>query len=409
MAATLSHSSMSDPEWVSLDELGSIPLPEWNGRPEEEVAVFAGLSHAEVLALEFPQERMLIEDLVPIGAVGTIAGVPETYKSWQAQTIAIAVARGEGGIFRHSVSHAGPVGYFWQDDSTREEAERIKLFDQIRGDGSDVAVRWFLNEGLRLPEHISRLRESIVHYGFVLVVLDSFYNVLFGIDLKDEEAERVVALLKSEVCDVTNCTVLIVDHMPWATDQNRKRLRAYGGVFKGAAVRFGIYLDAVGNKTYVEARGNNISGFKRQLAEWDPDALELKLIDSREAVPGEEYEQRILDYLAENGWTATKQIDSKVMGRGAEIRAARLRLEQSEEPERRLIRAKSRELGLTSKGEVWNLALANDSAPPRLFGTTQEAIIGVPTSPTSPRRGGLSRDVDRDLGQIENDDEEPPF
>ena len=67
--------------------------------------------------------------------------------------------------------------------------------------------------------------------------------------------------------------------MPWATDSNRQRLRAYGGVFKNAATRFGIYIDAVGKNLSVEARGNNIRGFKKTPAYWDSETLELRLID----------------------------------------------------------------------------------------------------------------------------------
>ena len=79
---------------------------------DAEQDLFDGLSHAQVLEMEFPEERMLVEDVVPIGAVGTIAGVPETYKSWQAQTIAVAVATGQGGIFGRPVLSQGSVGYF---------------------------------------------------------------------------------------------------------------------------------------------------------------------------------------------------------------------------------------------------------------------------------------------------------
>lgn len=297
-----------------------------NGPAEQEPAVFRGLTHAEVLALEFPAERMLVDDLIPIGAVGTIAGVPETYKSWQAQAIAVAVAAGQGSVFGKHVTHAGPVGYFWQDDSTREEAERIKLYDQVRGGGPGLQLRWFLNEGLRLPEHMASLGETIEHYGLILVVLDSFYNVLFGLDLKDEQAEQVVALLKSEISDQTGCTILIVDHMPWATEQNRKRLRAYGGVFKNAATRYGIYLDAIGNKLYAEARGNNITGFKRTLVEWDTELLELKFVETTGPVGPDEYEQRVVDWIALHPGLTTTEVDTGVVGDTSEIKAARNRL-----------------------------------------------------------------------------------
>lgn len=331
---------------------------------------FAGLSHNEVLELDFPPERMLVSDLVPVGAVGTIAGVPETYKSWQAQRIAVMVGSGEGECFGKGVEHSGPVGYFWQDDSTREEAERIKLYESVRQDSASVDVRWFLNEGLKLPGDLGKLCLTITHFGFVLVVLDSLYNVLFGMDLKDEGAEQVIAQLKSEVCDMTGCTVLIVDHMPWATDVNRGRLRSYGGVFKSAATRFGIYIDAVGNKLWVEARGNNIVGFKRTLAEWDSETLEMRLIDAAPAVDDSEYEQRILDHLVDNPDQRTDQMNG-IKGTKSHLIAARERLLGSGQ----LVRRKGKD---SYKGFVWNLSshaglagsddTANQLSDPNWFG-----------------------------------------
>jgi hypothetical protein len=87
-----------------------------------------------------------------------------------------------------------------------------------------------------------------------MVVLDSVYNFTPGLDLKERGVGQLFARLKAEVCDATGCTVVAVDHMPWATEQNRKRLRGYGDVFKGAAARAGIYIDAEGSKLHVEAR-----------------------------------------------------------------------------------------------------------------------------------------------------------
>ena len=205
----------------------------WNGaEPSETTAEsFAGRSHAEVLTLKFEEERHLVTDLIPAGAVGLIAGLPETHKSFLAQAIVVSVGRGEGEILGHPVAAQAPTGYFWQDDSTREEAERVKLYEQVHASSPELPVRWFLNEGLELPRDLERLRATIERFGFRLVVLDSFYNVAL-VDLKEREAGKVVAALKAQVCDPTGCTVLIVDHMPWATDSNRLRLRSYGDVFK---------------------------------------------------------------------------------------------------------------------------------------------------------------------------------
>ena len=283
-------------------------------------APFVGFTHDEALLLELPVERQLIRDLVPIGAVGTIAGVPETYKSWLAQSIAVRVAEGQGTVLGCDVVQGVAVGYFWQDDSTREEAERIKVFQAAHEAPAGLPLRWFLNEGLQLPANLGRLSETIRKHELGLVVLDSFYNFLPGIDLKDEGAEQVVAALKREVADATGCTVLIVDHMPWATETNRQRLRPYGGVFKNAATRFGIYIDAVGKNLSIEARGNNIRGFKKTPAYWGNDTLELRLVEAGDH--DEKVEERaaaVLAWLEANPGSHSKTAVRKAVGGRAEI------------------------------------------------------------------------------------------
>ena len=137
--------------------------------------------------------------------------------------------------------------------------------------------------------------------------------------------------------------------MPWATPDNRKRLRAYGGVFKGAAIRFGIYLDAVGDKIYAECRGNNITGFKRQLAEWDPDALELTLVQTADAVTDEEYEQRIIDYLEGTPRRSHKCSRYAIPGARGRLVAARQNLLGKSG---RITKTRSR---TSYKGNLWNL------------------------------------------------------
>jgi hypothetical protein len=345
-----------DPDATDLAAYASLRREETNGRVDEaglSAQAFEGLSHADVLALEFPAERFLVDDLVPVGAVGTIAGVPETHKSWVAQALATRVAAGKGQVLGRDVLTGGPVGYVWQDDSTREEAERVKLFERVHGGGLDLELRWFLNEGVRLPDDLARLRATVEQHKLALLILDSFYNVLFGVDLKDDGAEQVVAALKREICDVTGCTVLLVDHMPWANDTNRQRLRAYGGVFKNAATRFGIYIDAHGKKLWIEARGNNMRGFTKTLAEWDADRLELQLVadDASGPVPPGEYEQRILDYLAEHPWATTTELE-QVSGKATEVRAARVRLAEAG----RIQGRSSRDLGRVGTATRWNIA-----------------------------------------------------
>jgi hypothetical protein len=278
------------------------------GNPEP----FAGQTHDEVLALELEGERHLVDNIVEVGVVGVIAGIPETHKSWLAHAIAVRVARGQGEILGQPVIAQGPVGYFWQDDSRRNEADRVKTFERVHQNPPGLPLTWFLNAGLELPRDLARLRVTVEELGLALVILDSFYNVA-AVDLK-YDAGQIAAALKAQICDPTEATVIFVDHMPWANDANRGRLRAYGDVFKGAATRFGIYIDAEHKKLWVEARGNNIRGFKRSPAYWDADALELRLVDTTAKEEDEaELDDKVLAWLIDHpGEHASKTVRDAV-------------------------------------------------------------------------------------------------
>lgn len=344
---------------------------------------FEGLSHAEVLELEFGDEPPdLIDGLVPRGVVVTTAGLPETYKGWVCARKAALIAAGSGALFGCETLLQGNAGYFWQDDSTRNEAERVQLYARVHETPAELPVRWFLNEGLRLPDDLERLRATIERFELIYVVLDSFYNIAADVDLKDRDAGAIFATLKTDVCDPTGCTIDVVDHMPWANETNRKRLRGYGDVFKNAAVRAGIYIDANGSKLYVEARGNNIRGFKRTPAYWDADALELRLVEASET-SAETYEQRLIDYLAEHPWTTTDDLIDKVEGRSKELRAARARLFYAG----RLIKVPSAEVGHPGKGLRWNLSSEATSTPVPLFADTPGHPSPKTTENPEPRPG----------------------
>jgi len=178
-----------------------------------------------------------------------------------------------------------------------------------------------------------------------------------------------VGQLKSEIADVTGCTVLIVDHMPWATETNRGRLRSYGGVFKNAATRFGIYIDVQNEKVVIEARGKNIRGFRRTPAVWDSDRLEYRLEGTKTGKKSdEELEQAVLDFFDTHDWTVTEQVKTGVEGRNADVLEAMVRLEKAG----RLVTRSSAQLGRPGTGKYWNHA---DSAAMELVpddGTSQD-------------------------------------
>jgi hypothetical protein len=368
-----------------------------------------GRSHADVLDLTFDDEPSeLVEDLIPRGVLVQIAGLPETYKGWVSSKASTIVASGEGELFGKRALSQGPVGYFWQDDSTRNEAERVKLFSRVHETPRDLPLRWFLNEGVILPDDLERLRITVEHHAFVMIVLDSVYNFTPGLDLKDRDVGQLFARIKAEICDATDCTVVVVDHMPWGTKDNRDRLRGYGDVFKGAAARAGIYIDVKGPRLWVEARGNNIAGFKRRPAYWDADALELRLVDTtRQEEAEEEVDARVVAWLIEHaGSHSTTKVREGAKGRGTSVDDSLERLKARDE-----VRDHGRDGGTWSgRGgdpRYWIATVHAENTPSQLFGTgSDEHAAWVTESETSsassaPRRGDeVSRD-EVDIDEIE--------
>lgn len=370
---------------------------------------FPGLSHVEALARQVSPTRQLVEHLVEAGTLGTIAALPETHKSFLALELAHKIVAGGKVLGEHEVLLRGPVGYWWQDDSEENELGRLQDYARRHDHTGELPLRWHLNEGLRLPDHTATLRAEIEAERQVLVVLDSLYNFLPGIDnLKDEEVAVVLAALKAEVCDPTGAALCFVDHAPWPTEGNRGQRRGYGSVFKAAVIRWGLYLQREGEKLYIEARGNNIRGFTRTVATWDEDALELRLLDV-ERVNEAELDMHILEHVTAEPGKATSKV-----AEGAERRRENVQKSLERLKEAGLVRDESsRSLGRAGTGTYWFPADHAGSDPSQNAGTGQDALpLGPesgsdPSHSSLPRRGDGSRTgpVESEPGDADYEDE----
>jgi hypothetical protein len=296
--------------------------------PEPVAPPFRGLSHREAIELELPAVPHLIRGAAERGSVGTLAGLPESFKSFLAMEIAFKVAGGGASVLDLEVETHGPVGYWWQDDSKEAELGRLKAYATRHGYIGELPIRWHLNENLRLPDHVAALRAEIEREGQVFVVLDSLYNFLPPqIKLKDEEVAQVLDVVKSSICDPTGCAVAFVDHAPWPSDSNRGQVRGYGSVFKAAAIRWGVYLERKkgSGEVWIEARGNNVAGFRRKQFVWDADGLEFRPVD-RQQLAADDLDQRICEYVGANPGASQTQIEDGVTGKRDRIREALSRL-----------------------------------------------------------------------------------
>jgi KaiC/GvpD/RAD55 family RecA-like ATPase len=347
---------------------------------------FVGLTYAEALTRELPPVQTLVDGLIEAGTVGTIVGLPETHKSFLALAVASKVATGNGTILGREVVAGGPVGYWWQDDSEARELARIQDYAARHGYGSEP-VRWYLNEGLRLPEDIDALRAEVEHEQQVLVVLDSLYNFLHGVGLRDEEAAAVLARVKAEVCDPTGAAVLVVDHMAWPNETNRGQPRPYGSVFKTAASRWRICLDRDNQSLYVSASGNNISGLARTEALFDPSTHEVRLVGEEHMATCPSDSDKIADFLAKHPGATTGEI-----ARGARVKDGTTRSLLRTDPRFRRVEP---EAGRKHNAKCWALA----SLPVPDNGTGRDGQPAAQTAPSQsldlPTPVGGSRDGQR--------------
>jgi len=392
-------------ERVTLDDFNStpsgLPLEELTSRngtgPPQAVRALVGLTYAEARRAEIPPTNELVAGLVDAGTVGLVAGLPFARKSWAALELAHKVASGRGEVFgRCEVVKGGPVVYVWQDDSLPKELERLQLYANAHDYPDELPLRFVLNEDVRLPDDIELLAEAVERDKAVLVVVDSLYNALApSVKLKDEEVAVVLGQIKAGLCDRTSATVSLVDHAPWPTEGNRGQRRAYGSVFKTAAVRWSIHLETDAKddtRLHVEASGNNVAGFRRTPARWDEEALEIRLLDVQETDQAE-LDEAVLAYVAAHPGATTKDVENGVEGSRDSIRKALERLEKAGDNSGELqgvARGPGRRANgnywypanheaLQSPGDLW--ATSGDKAP----GLSQGQVVAE--SP-APRRGG---------------------
>ena len=280
------------------------------------------LSYDALLALRLPEQRFVVDGLVEAGTLGYIAGLPETRKSWLAQQLAHSVATGAP-FLGHEVSAPGSVVVWWQDGATASARDRLQAAARAHG-YSGLPIRFRVNDGLRLPDDIGRMRADVERAGAVLVVLDSLYAFVPTFDLKDEAiASGVLAAVKGEVCDATGAAVAVVDHEPWPTESNRGQRRTYGTVFKRAQARWNISLERSNGKLYVQAGGNDVRGLARTEVVWDAEAYELRLAV---AAPDSDLAERVLEAVAAEPGRPTEHYRNAVTGQKQRIKDALLAL-----------------------------------------------------------------------------------
>jgi hypothetical protein len=223
------------------------------------------------------------------------------------------------------------------------------------------------------------------------------------VKLKDEEVASYYAQLKDKVCDPTGCAVAIVDHRPWPNDSNQGQTRAYGSVFKAAAIRWGVYFQRKGktNQVWIQASGNNIAGFGRRLFEWDEEQLLLRPVKAAEQAAAQadaQLDRRVFQYVCANPGCSQNQVETNVDGQAKRIRESLERLrtgvvrpDDGDEPSEAMRLVPT--TGTQSKGKYWKPAPHAGSSSSQADETNRDELSVGPSggevrpAPPPPVRG----------------------
>jgi hypothetical protein len=171
--------------------------------------------HASALDSRNGQTRWLIEHLWTAAGVGILAGQPKSLKTYVALEMAVSVASGSPCLGVFPVSVQGPTLVYAAEDAPSDLRSRLEsLAAQRNRRLEDLDLRVITADFIRLdhPQDQERLRETVLRYRPVLLVLDP----LVRLHSQDENQSGPMAALLGYLRQLqrsTGTAVLIVHHL----------------------------------------------------------------------------------------------------------------------------------------------------------------------------------------------------
>jgi hypothetical protein len=246
--------------------------------------------------------RWLVEQLWSEQAVGFLAGLPKSNKTWLALDLAVSVASGTAALGRFNVPAPGPVLIHAAEDSMSSVRDRLRHIATARGiqlAGLDIGLVSTASLRLDQPRDRDRIRATLDGHKPRLLVLDP----LVRLHRLDENASGDIAGLLGELRTMQRehaVAVLLVHHL---------RKNGDAGAHPGVALRGSGDLHAWGDSNlYLRHKGSRLllSIEHRAAPPHQPIAIELatepsphlRVADAPDEPSDPTIEQRILDALA---------------------------------------------------------------------------------------------------------------
>lgn len=227
------------------------PVIEDEPKPDKLVPHYQDQSY-----LNAPEPEWLIEDMIPRGGCGFVAGIPKSMKSWLSLDLAVSLVTQSKWLGNETT--AQNVLYIQEEDPNSLVLDRQRIISTSK----DPA--WQVNEptpgnlymqiysgydGTDLAWQ-SWLRDIIEEYSIDLVIFDTLATIAPGVDI--DSGREVKGELLDPVKDIartTGATMLIVHHMTKSAVSDRAGQNMAGSGQIHAWADFGFYITKKEEKT----------------------------------------------------------------------------------------------------------------------------------------------------------------
>ena len=227
-----------------------VPIPE----APEPVARQHGLSGRLLWPADLdkiPEISPLIEDTIPLGAVGLLAGTHRTAKTFMALSMGLSVASGTDwygrSVKRRKTLYISGEGHYGLNPRKKawEVHHGVQVFDYFA-----------VLEGIQLgqPDQVEILEDAIDAEGFGFVIIDTLARSSIGMDENsNSEMGRIIDALYRVQRATGDGTVLIVHH----TGKDGTTVRGASALEAGVDV---VYMTSIKDKGYLMDRKKNKDG-----------------------------------------------------------------------------------------------------------------------------------------------------